>query len=568
MAKGTWRINEFYGIDQSKDGSLVNEGTSPDARNMDTADGNLAVAAGFVKHFATPIPGNGVIRRLFILKLYSTLIFSVIAKGDDDRFHLYAYDPSAEEWDDIYAWPEGIVGSYWDFLQCNIGNYDYLLIANGESQMVKWDGISSRAELFGSVDIVLETTVASYAEADKKVVLADTISKDVAARIRQAGIVIEGVTHMVADVDETAKSVVLANAPSTLPKQGDAVKVRGGLSDAKVNYIAMHYSRLFSAGDPENPNRLYYSQIPGDGRSIEDWSSDEITGSVNTGGGYVEIGDTVGDPIIGIVSLSTQLLIFKRYSIYRLLGDKPSYFSIERVDAEVEQMAHTSVARHNDMAYYLTPAGLHYFNNVTVQPMHNARNIRDFMKGCKVSQTKSCEAKDMMYFSCYKGENADREYDNSIVIYDTQRNSYMIRDGFNVADMSSVDGTIYFLNDARYVYRLNEGRDYDGQPINAYWYTPMTDLRDRQMRKKVSAVYIRGKGEDALSTIMLDTYSGKSTKTSRKLMLDEREILCIEPNIAEADTFQLKIYNEAGSRFSCHGGIEVDITANDGRRKK
>ena len=46
-----------------------------------------------------------------------------------------------------------------------------------------------------------------------------------------------------------------------------------GLSDIAVNFVEFYYSRLFAAGDAQNPNRLYYSQAPGDTRSIENWTS-------------------------------------------------------------------------------------------------------------------------------------------------------------------------------------------------------------------------------------------------------------------------------------------------------
>lgn len=568
MAKGTWRIDEFLGIDQSKDGALVNAGSSPDARNFDTTDGNLSVAKGYVKHFDTPIPGAGVIRKLIVMKLFSRLVFGVLAIADDGLLHLYAYDPSVPEWDDIHTWPEGVTGVSIDVLQCNIGNYDYVLIATGESQMVKWDGITNTAELFGSVDIVLETTVSAYDASTKVVTLAGAISADVAKRIRQAGIVIADVTHQAAKVDESAKKVTLSNKPSVEPAAGDEVKVRGGLSDAKVGYLAMHYSRLFSAGDPDNPSRLYYSQIPGDGRSIEDWSSDEITGSPNTGGGFVEIGDTIGDPIVGIAALSTQLLIFKRYSIYRLLGDQPSRYTIERVEATIERFAHSSVVQHADMAYYMTPAGLHYFNNVTVQPMSNARYIRDFIAGSSVSRSKSTVAKDVLYFSVYTGDDAEADYDNAIITYDTRRSTYMVRDGFNVADLECVDGVIYMINDGRYVYRFNEGPDYDGGPISAYWYTPRTDLKDRFTGKKLDGLALRGEGETDLTALLLETYGGTQVRYERKLMTDPREVLYFWPEVAEADTFQFKFANEAGSRFSLHGGMEVDMTFNSRRKRK
>ncbi len=88
-----------------------------------------------------------------------------------------------------------------------------------------------------------------------------------------------------------------------------------GLSDCAVNFVELYYSRLFAAGDADYPSRLYYSQAPGDERTVENWASAEE--SANVGGGHVEIG-TDSDPITGLFALSSQLLIFKRDSLFRL----------------------------------------------------------------------------------------------------------------------------------------------------------------------------------------------------------------------------------------------------------
>ena len=44
-----------------------------------------------------------------------------------------------------------------------------------------------------------------------------------------------------------------------------------GLSNLPVNFSELYYSRLFAAGDADNPGRLYYSQAPGDTRTLENW---------------------------------------------------------------------------------------------------------------------------------------------------------------------------------------------------------------------------------------------------------------------------------------------------------
>ena len=58
MARAIYRINEFIGIDQSRDENALKSAMSPDACNMDTAGGNLSVCRGCVRHIEAPIPGR------------------------------------------------------------------------------------------------------------------------------------------------------------------------------------------------------------------------------------------------------------------------------------------------------------------------------------------------------------------------------------------------------------------------------------------------------------------------------------------------------------------------------
>ncbi|MPM86038.1 hypothetical protein SDC9_133121 [bioreactor metagenome] len=124
-----------------------------------------------------------------------------------------------------------------------------------------------------------------------------------------------------------------------------------GLSNTAVNFVEFYYSRLFAAGDAQNPSRLYYSQAPGDTRTIENWTA--ATESENVSGGFVDVG-TGSDPITGLFALSNQLLIFKRDSLYRLLGDRPGNFRIQPVNGTMQQPVHTACVRVGDVLYFLT----------------------------------------------------------------------------------------------------------------------------------------------------------------------------------------------------------------------
>lgn len=554
MSTLSMSIPEFFGIDQSGDGNTRNQGTSPDAVNFDTTDGNITVAAGYTKFISTIIPCDSV-KRMFIFKGLSLNTF-VVAAEVLGVIKLIACDPDTFSWRVIYTYPNTVVGLKWSSIQCNIGDYDYIIFACGEHQLVKWDGvIENDAVLFGSGTYVLETTVSAYSSTTKTITLTDAISEEVKTRMLRIGIVVNSITLTVSSVDTATKKVTLKSTPSFTPTSGQTAKVKGEISNASVNFIAMHYSRLFAAGDPENPTRLYYSQIPGDGRSIEDWSVDEA--SANTSGGFVEVGDSYGDPILGIVPLSNQLIIRKRYSIYRLIGTQPSTFTIQKIDAEVERSSHSAVVMHGDVPYYMTPAGMYYFNGQTVMRTTDALKIKTFMQSAYIETCKACENKDKLYFSCYVGNDpTEREYDNRLIVYDVYRRSYMIREGFEIADILSHDGTLYMVNGSKYIYKMDDGTDYDGVLINAYWKTPLTDMNKKRQKKKPKEIYFRAIGD---SRILFTTYSGKISGTEYNVPGDVEDVVEIIPKTDFARTMQFMVANEAGGWFSIKGGIDIYV---------
>lgn len=548
MAIKEFNIKEFGGIDQSRDESRINPGDTADACNMDTTDGNLAVAKGYVQHIMQQVPGEGWIKRLYVWRGLVTVRYIVIA-----GLSVYAYvdTDTVPAWNEIYTFAE-IVGNRWDFLETKIEDTDYLIIANGEHQMIKWDGITAAAELFGSGLTVLETTVSTYTAGTKTVVLVADITDLAKERMEQVGIVIADLTYPVSSVNQATKSVVLSSLTGT-PATGNAVKVRGGISDVHVNFLAMHYSRLFAAGDPDNPSRLYWSAPPGTSgttvRTIEDWSRDDA--SENTSGGYVEIGNTGGDPITGLCPLSNQLLIFKRGSIYRLLGDRPSNFRILRVDAEVEEMVDTSVIFYGDTPFWMTKAGMCYFDGQTAQKMFNARNIQGILADASLDACKGAENRDKLYFSIR--ENRYGYDDNAVIVYDVQRRTYMMRRGFEVADLFAVNGVLYMINNWRYVYRFDEGNTHGGTDLEAYWKTPLTDLDSKSEIKTLQTLLLRGEGDP----LIIDVTVGRNTTNYRYFMPEELSDISEIPLKNEGRMFSVRFSNEADGSWKIRGGITI-----------
>ena len=323
-----------------------------------------------------------------------------------------------------------------------------------------------------------------------------------------------------------------------------------GCSNIAVGFIAMYRGRLFAAGDASFPNRLYYSKLPGSGRTIEDWGPDPDSPSVE--GGHVEIGTTSGDPITAICAMSNQLLIFKKSTVYRLIGDRPGNFNIELIQSDSTPVAETATAVYRDAIYFVTDDGLHCFNGVDAAPMPDSRMIRLIMEGADVTDSRMAVVGDKLYFTIKK-DGASR-----LIEYDLTSRRYMQYGGFGIFDLLSSDGSLLLAVSSRYIERWGEGDSFDGTAIQAYWNTPLTDLADKSAIKSLNELYLRGTPRGT-GMLLVDTWAGRLRDTYSLLLPETTEEVLEVPLKNEGRTLRIRLYNEAGSRFTVTGGLELNM---------
>lgn len=347
------------------------------------------------------------------------------------------------------------------------------------------------------------------------------------------------------------------------PVVGDVVLVRGGISDIPVTYMDLYYNRLMCAGDPEHPSRLYWSQPPGDVRTIEDWSMDDA--SELSSGGHTEVGNTSSEPIVAIVALSNQLLIFKEASVWRLIGDRPSNYAITRVNKDMEMTTNSSIIANGDVPFWITRAGMYYHDGQTAHLSPTARQIQGLLETVNLENCKSCENRDRLYFSCRVGAGPE---DDTLIVYDQKERVHLIRNGFKLTDVCSYNGIIYMINSDRFVYQWDkECHTYAGyedgevveNPIYAYWNTPFTDLQARSVTKHVKWLYLRGKGDKALIDIKAGPYVQHETYA---MPAKQGDIIRI-PLRYEGRAIGLRLQNVAGGWFEVEGGLTLRYEAKE-----
>jgi hypothetical protein len=260
-----------------------------------------------------------------------------------------------------------------------------------------------------------------------------------------------------------------------------------------VSYVELYFGRLFAAGDPAAPGRLYWSKAPGGGRTIDDWRAD--ASSENVSGGYVDVG-VDDDPITGIFALSNQLLIFKRDSLYRLLGDRPGNYRIVAVDASFRQPLHTACVRYADRLYFLTDGGLCFYDGQTVRKSAAFGALNPLLSGANLGGVRAAACGDTLYFAIRA--RFDAPYNETVIEYDVLRDRFMLRDGFTAADLCTVHGALYALTGAGKLVVFDGNTSYDGDPIHVVWNTPALDLGRKDVDKTLLRLTAGGSGRVAV----------------------------------------------------------------------
>ena len=319
------------------------------------------------------------------------------------------------------------------------------------------------------------------------------------------------------------------------------------LSNKAVNFLELYFGRLFAAGDQEHPARLYWSQAPGDGRTIENWSADES--SENVSGGHVEVG-TDSDPITGLFALSNQLLIFKKDKLYRLLGDRPANYRIVPVEAALTQPIHTACVRYGDRLFFLTDKGRYFYDGQTVSRTSHGADLLPLLAQADFSAAASAACGDTLYFAVK--EHSSSVHNDLLIEYDALRDCFLLRRGFETVDMTSCYGVLYLLTGRGEVAILNEGNTYGGDPIESFWETPWLDGASVLTEKQTVEAALTGTG-GPLRVLALGT--GREGDSVGSLLGE----LCPAEFLLRSGgrRLKLRIENVNGSDFDLTGGAEL-----------
>lgn len=125
-----------------------------------------------------------------------------------------------------------------------------------------------------------------------------------------------------------------------------------GGTPPQVKYVRKHQGRVWAAGDPARPDRIYFT-TPG---NAEEWNGVGDSGAMD-----IDPGDGDSSGITAIFpSFRGQLFVAKANALYKIVGDEPNSYKIEMVTAGLGCNSHNSaVAIDMDDIYFQSERGFH-----------------------------------------------------------------------------------------------------------------------------------------------------------------------------------------------------------------
>lgn len=586
------RIPEFYGIQQQKDGTLLPPGTARSSVNMDTSDGCLSVAEAFRTVVPAPSARQGEEWHSVFAFERTTEKDIYIACSNQRIVYCCSGEAAWSSLVDQRTTPTFVPSdsdSAFDAQLVRIGSTDYILIATGNTQIIKVPvmGLLDESpiwEWFGTGTFYLPSP--SSQDFPLTITQVDT-TEPANATITVDGDILSAETHptensrayvfgiYIMDGNEVKYTLRVKSieAVSTTPADGsiitldltgctvttsNTIHLRGGASDRKVSSLELYRDRLWSSGESEYPSRLYWSCAAGEGRTVEDWMSDDF--DEDASGGHVDVGVADGDKIVALKAMTDCLLIFKYNSVWRLYGTRPSNYTLERISDETGACDDSEIVTRYGTPYWLTKNGIFYCDGTTalsadndIDYLHNLLwNVNGKVRrpACSVPELRK------IFFNVHSDDPSIGRF---ILTRDLVTGAYLTFDGANIVDITTAADDVLFLTDNGALIARGENticlthyNTTDG--LSAKWVSQRLDLSGLHCKAQISALWFRALGGRIRISVHTDIGDTLFEVVPQEMQSD---VIRLPVRMSEARTLQIEIENVNGSRFRIEGGIYV-----------
>lgn len=302
----------------------------------------------------------------------------------------------------------------------------------------------------------------------------------------------------------------------------------GQVATPKAKFFDVFQNMLVSAGDPNNPSRVWFSeqfapQVWGDGSS-----------GTGIQGDYLDIAISDGETITGLMVSDGALMVGKQSNIYRVdyTGNATDSWIVNKVHGQVGVLSNWSMQIIPQGMFFLSSRGPAICYGTYSDVLPQTRLIQNLFSN---TDSDRFNLASMIYaVACNDVTNnqilmtvssTDSTVRDRILSYDYEQNMFALFDGF-VANYIAIIGdsngfpVLWHGNLSAQIFKRYTAYYDNTAPILVRHSTPNMDLGAPSEYKQVSFLQVGGKTISAAANLIIDVFVDESTTIYRTLTLD------------------------------------------------
>lgn len=380
------------------------------------------------------------------------------------------------------------------------------------------------------------------------------------------------VTYEAQEDGATVDVLIMSNAHdgmiaiygSDLRVERKTLRIGEDYADVRFSVLGRHAERIWGTGAPGYPDDVFYSR-PYD---PFDWTG--VADTPELGGGVIKQPTWDGDAFIALEPFGGYMLAIKRSTVFEIRGSDPSSFTITEAYGTDGPVQARTVCVDRLRMFFLASSGLGLYDGSTLSllsrdALHETMRMR--MEGTDELAT-ACVCGHVYYLAlCVRESAGDVLSENNTVIeYDTERGTFMVRKGLRVKDFFALGGKVYFTQaDSPYeVLRYDDENagGYMGRPMESLWETPWLDL-GKAMTKRDFVLRFTADADENDVPVELTIVTDRREKTKTVLLQKRRRDYRVKLQNSGVRV-RLRVASRAkAAGWRIYGGIQVEYSVDE-----
>lgn len=380
------------------------------------------------------------------------------------------------------------------------------------------------------------------------------------------------VTYEAKEDGETVDILILSNAKdgmiaiygSDLRVERKTLSIGEEYEEVRFAKLERYAERIWGTGAPGYPDSIFYSK-PYD---PFDWT--QHMESPELGGGEIQQPTWDGDSFVSLQNFGGYLLAVKESTLFEIRGTDPSSFTISEAYGTDGPIEARSIATDRMNMLFLAQNGIGLYDGASLQLLSRYALYETMRMRAqdKMQLATACVCDHVYYLALSVREKASDvlSENNTVIEYDTERGTFMVRTGLRVKDFFALDGVVYYT-DAQSPYEVMRYSDenaqgYNGQPMHSLWETTWLDL-GKAYRKRDFVLRFTAETMTEGVPLEISIVTDRREKTRTVMLQRGRRDYRVKIQISGVRVrLRLSSYRR-NAAWSIHGGIQVEYTLDE-----